>query len=306
VGRYLSSTQEADSPAWADLQGAAPGGGLSVVGRWTPVSAFGVEVSGSVLGPVDPIAGGGIQPSGALVLVGGAGTWVGDVQPHGGVRVGGSLDRLRAWPQDGGDPPAPQPVSVGSAVFGVEGGVRAEGFRAALAGDFLLAAFANPYQARVRADGGGLVVGPLALEGVLELRTGAGALARKGPVLLTRKGPVRSGVSGVDGPRPTVGGGGPTGMTVGVRHRPVGGIHGADAEGWNAETRLDCESSRVRGHPRRVSVGTGERQMGAKGQAAEGVRREGPSMRMVVQRCRRRSSRAATIGFWPRNAYHSS
>jgi hypothetical protein len=124
------------------------------------------------VGPVDPIAGGGIQPSGALVLVGGAGTWVGDVQPHGGVRVGGSLDRLRAWPQDGGDPPAPQPVSVGSAVFGVEGGVRAEGFRAALAGDFLLAAFANPYQARVRADGGGLVVGPLALEGVLELRTG--------------------------------------------------------------------------------------------------------------------------------------
>ena len=39
---------------------------------------------------------------------------------------------------------------------------------------------------------------------------------------------------------------------------------------------------------------------------ATGVLNEGPSIRTVLQRWRRRSSRASTICFWPRKAYHSS
>ena len=56
----------------------------------------------------------------------------------------------------------------------------------------------------------------------------------------------------------------------------------------------------------RYAVGARCRGGSAVGSSPTGVRREGPSMRTVVQRWRNLSSRAATIAFWPRNAYHSS
>ncbi len=172
VGRLLSVRQDARSVGWSDQEGASAGGGLSVAARWTPVSAFGVEAAGSLLGPVDPIAGGGGQPSGAVVLTAGGGAWVGDVQPHGGVRLGAALDRFRAWTDAGAPTPTPLVSTVGSAVLGLEGGVRAETFRAGLSGDVLLAAVTEPWQVRVRGEGGARLTGPLALEGGLELRTG--------------------------------------------------------------------------------------------------------------------------------------
>lgn len=172
VGRLLSVRQNARSVGWSDQEGAAAGGGLAVAARWTPVSAFGAEITGSLLGPVDPIAGGGGQPSGAVVLTGGAGAWLGDLQPHGGVRLGASIDRFRAWTDAGGPTPAPLVSTVGSAVVGLEGGVRGETFRAVLSGDVLLAAVAQPWQGRARAEGGARVSGPLALEGGLEVRAG--------------------------------------------------------------------------------------------------------------------------------------
>ena len=140
--------------------------------RWTPISAFGVEGAGSVLGPVDPIAGGGGQPSGEVVLTGGGGAWVGELQPRGAVRLGAAVDRFRAWTDSGAATPTPLVSTVGSAVIGLEGGVRAATFQAGLSGDVLLARVTEPWQARVRAEGGARLSGPLALEGGLELRTG--------------------------------------------------------------------------------------------------------------------------------------
>lgn len=173
AGRFLSSRQVSTSAAWDDQRGATAGGGLTALARFTPVSVFAVEGTASLLAPVDPIARGGGQPSLALVVVAGVGGWVGDLQPHGGVRVGSGWDRLRAWPADGSDVPAPSIESVGSAVLGLEGGVRAAGYRGALAGDFLLAGLTSPFQLRLRLDGGAtLGAGPLALEGLFEVRTG--------------------------------------------------------------------------------------------------------------------------------------
>lgn len=172
LGRILSSRQEAQSPAWTDQQGSVAGGGVGLVARYTPLALFGVEGAGSLASPVDPVAGGGLQPSGSLVLVGGGGGWTGDLQPHGGMRLGAAIDRFRAWPADGRPVPVPMVVSVGSAVAGLEAGVRAEDFRVDLAGDLLLANVSALYQARARLDGGGRIAGPLAVEGAFEVRRG--------------------------------------------------------------------------------------------------------------------------------------
>ena len=102
-------------------------------------SVVGVELGASSLGPVDPVAGGGWQPSGTLLAVGGWGSWAGEVQPHGGVRLGASVDRFREWPALAATP-TPVVHTVGSAVLGLEGGVRADRLRADLSADVRAAA----------------------------------------------------------------------------------------------------------------------------------------------------------------------
>ena len=80
---------------------------------------------------------------------------------------------------------------------------------------------------------------------------------------------------------------------------------GAEAEGCpprrRKEAGLDATPTRPRGSST-VAFSVAEC---LKNQAA-GTRREGPSMRKVTQRWRRRSSSAATMAFCPKKLYHSS
>lgn len=168
-GRLVAARQTADSVAWQDQSATAFGGGLSLLARGTPVSVVGFEAGGSLSGPGDPVEGGGGQPSAHAVVLLGGGGWVGAWQPYAAARLGGAVDRFRAWI---GEEPDPQVWTVPSLSGGIEGGVRSARARGGFSADGLLASAKTPYEVRGRIDGGALVAGPLALEGVLDVRVG--------------------------------------------------------------------------------------------------------------------------------------
>lgn len=171
-GGALSSRQEvSQATVWHDQGATTFAGGADLTLRATPITVFGGELSASLTGPADAVEGGGGLPSGhAVALLGGAG-WAGGVQPYAAARIGGGVDRIRNW-TNGIDGPRTEIWTVGSLVAGLEAGVRANRQRISVAADGRFAQARVPYQLRVRADGGGIVVGPLALEGLLEIRTG--------------------------------------------------------------------------------------------------------------------------------------
>jgi hypothetical protein len=172
-GRFYASRQTAQGPAdpavVRDQRGSAVGGGVELSVRGTPVTVVGFELAGSLSGPVDPVSGGGGQPSGHAVALFGGGGWVGAVQPWGAVRLGGSVDRMRTWTGLESDP---RIWTIPSALAGIEGGIRSKQLLGGLAVDALLASARIPYEVRVRGEGGALVGGPLAVQGVLDVRAG--------------------------------------------------------------------------------------------------------------------------------------
>jgi hypothetical protein len=172
-GGALASRQTASQPiVWQDQAGITFAGGADLTVRATPITVVGGELSGSIAGPADPVEGGGGLPSAhAVLLLGGAG-WVGGVQPWAAARIGGGVDRLRTW-TNGVDALDVAIWTVPSLVVGLEGGVRTNRQRVGLTADGRLAQARVPYQLRIRAEGGGIVVGPLALEGLAEIRTGS-------------------------------------------------------------------------------------------------------------------------------------
>ncbi|MEZ4239154.1 MAG: Ig-like domain-containing protein [Myxococcota bacterium] len=156
--------------AWAPQSGGTFAGGADVTARFTPNTVIGGEIGGSIIGPSDPVAGGGGLPTGhALVLIGGAG-WVGEVQPFAAARLGAGLERFRSWGNAYQGEVGVELATVPSAVVGIVGGVRADRYRAELTVDGSLAWMKVPYQLRFRADGGALVKGPLAVEAMVESR----------------------------------------------------------------------------------------------------------------------------------------
>ena len=171
-GGALTSRQTVtDDAVWQDQSATTFAGGADLTLRATPITVVGGEISASLVGPADPVEGGGGLPSGhAVVLLGGAG-WVGGVQPWAAARIGAGVDRLRTW-TNGSDGPRVELWTLGSLVAGLEAGVRSERHRVGVLADGRFVRAREPYQLRIRADGGGLVVGPLALEGLLEVRTG--------------------------------------------------------------------------------------------------------------------------------------
>jgi hypothetical protein len=171
-------------PAWSAQDGSTFAGGTDLVVRFTPVTVFGFEASGSLVGPADPVLGGGGLPSGrAVLLLGGAG-WVQGVQPYAAGRIGGGVDRLRAW-TPGVDGPEAEISTIGSVVAGLEAGVRSsrQRLQASFQGQVAVRGGTTeeptddppftPYGWEAQLDGGGIVTGPLALEGLLALRRSA-------------------------------------------------------------------------------------------------------------------------------------
>lgn len=186
-GGALTSRQTAtDTSVWQDQSATTFAGGADLTLRATPITVVGGELSASLTGPADPVEGGGGLPSGhAVVLLGGAG-WAGGVQPYAAARLGVGIDRMRTW-TNGLDGPQIDIYTLGSLVAGLEAGVRAERQRVSLLGDGRFVGAREPYQLRIRADGGGLVVGPLALEGLVELRTGGLPVANEAGLEVGRR-----------------------------------------------------------------------------------------------------------------------
>jgi hypothetical protein len=171
-GGLLSSSQAPtqNNSVWQAQEGGTFAGGTDFTLRYTPITAIGGELTTSIVGPSDPVAGGGGLPSGqAVLLLGGAG-WTGEVQPFAAARLGAAVDRLRSWRNAPGGALDVSIDTVPSAVVGIVGGVRTDRHRGELIADGYLASFKDPYQLRLRAQGGALVAGPLAVEGMVETR----------------------------------------------------------------------------------------------------------------------------------------
>ena len=173
-GARLSNQVVADGPlaarAWEPERGATPTAGMELVARWSPLTIIGGELSASVLGPADPVDGGGAAPSvRAVARIGGAG-WTGDLQPYAAARLGGGLHAFRAWTAEGGA----QVWTLPSAIAGLESGLRTERERLGAVFDADLVFDARPVAAlsswRAQIDGGVRLRGPLAVEGLLGIR----------------------------------------------------------------------------------------------------------------------------------------
>lgn len=173
-GARLSRQTVADGPladrAWDPERGGTPTAGMELVARWTPLTLVGGELSVSVLGPSDPVEGGGADPAlRAVARIGGAG-WAGDLQPYAAARLGGGLHPFRAWTTEG----VAEVWTLPSVITGLEAGLRTDRERLGTVFDADLVFDAQPVAAlsswRAQIDGGVRIRGPLALEGLLGIR----------------------------------------------------------------------------------------------------------------------------------------
>lgn len=174
-GGALISTQDVDRgvarQTWESAAGTTVAAGGELVARFQPVVPFAVELAGSVFGPADPVLGGGSSPTGRGVLVfGGAGR--GDLQPYVAARVGGGVDRARAW-TTGTDV---EVWTVPSLIAGAEAGIRTEARALGVTADGQVVFDTRDhhpptfYAYRLRIDGTQTVAGPFGIVALVELR----------------------------------------------------------------------------------------------------------------------------------------
>ncbi|MEQ1568309.1 MAG: hypothetical protein ABMA64_21900 [Myxococcota bacterium] len=172
-GGMLYAEQQPDDGVtqWRYLEGQTFAAGLDLVARYTPITVIGAEASGSILAPGDPVLGGGGVPAArAVALLGGAG-WFGPLQPHAAARVGGSVDRVRAW-ENGADGLAPKIVTITSFVAGAELGLRTQRQRVMVTFDGQVLGAGDPWAWDAQLDGGAMVGRSLALEGMFAFSDG--------------------------------------------------------------------------------------------------------------------------------------